>query len=137
MRIRRWALPACAAAAFLVFAAQAFAGTWYFTWDGWRGGTRDSRTWHSNNAGTHAWYKDRCRPTAAGLSGGTFTVELRRVRDWLPDISLGTRTFYCNNNPTGHGYASSAGGDHKFRFPYVSWGGQGGITGSGHVTYPL
>lgn len=126
---------ALALVAVLIFAAQAAAGTWQFSWNGWKGGSRDSRSWHARYTGTHQWVKETCR-AVNNVSGGTFTVEIRRVRSFRPDVSLGTRRFYCNNNDAAARYYSDGGGKHKFRFPYVGRGDLDGIRGTGHVNYP-
>jgi predicted secreted protein len=118
----------------LAFAAAAFASTWNFTWSGWRGGTRDSNTWSASKAGNHQWVKDACHADAA-VPGGSFTVEIRRVRSLQPDQSLGTKTYHCNNTVESKGYASPGSGPHKFRFPTVSQGAVG-ISGKGHVSFP-
>ncbi len=78
--------------------------------------------------------KRECRADAP-VSGGYFTVEIRRVRSFQPDVSLGTQTYYCNNNDGARQYYSSGGGPHKFRFPYVARGDIG-ISGKGYVNYP-
>lgn len=73
---------------------------------------------------------------AYGQSGGSFTVELRRVRTAMPDVSLGTKSFSCSNTDQTGNYSSGASGRHKFRFPYVAQGSNGGITGNGKVVFP-
>lgn len=136
MRKRSTVSLAVAIAAILVFASQAMASTWNFSWSGWVGGDRDSNTWSASGAGTHTWVKTSCSPHVGSLSGVTFTVELRRVRNLLPDVSLGTHGYACSNTDQSSGYSSASGGPHKFRFPYVSNGSMGGIDGIGYVNFP-
>jgi hypothetical protein len=125
-----------AVAVILVFASQAMASTWNFSWSGWVGGDHDSNTWSASGAGTHTWWKTSCAPHVGSLTGITFTVEVRRVRSFAPDVSLGTHGYNCNNTDGSTNYSSSAGGPHKFRFPNVSNGSMGGIDGTGHVNFP-
>lgn len=126
---------ALAAGAMLLFAGQAIASTWNFSWSGWIGGSHDSNTWSASRAGTHTWVKTSCHAVAP-IPGGSFDVEVRRVRSLLPDVSLGTKRYTCNNTDEAKGYASDGSGPHKFRFPYVSQGSNGGISGAGHVNFP-
>lgn len=119
----------------LIFAAQATAATWQFSWYGWKGGTRDSSTWGARYTGTHTWVKETCR-AVNNVSGRYFGVEIRRVRSFQPDVSLGTQRFACTNNDAAARYYSGGGGKHKFRFPYVDRGNLDGIRGTGHVNYP-
>jgi hypothetical protein len=55
----------------VVFAAQAVAATWNFTWSGWSGGDRDSRTWNATRTGGHSWWKTSCRADAGGYGGSS------------------------------------------------------------------
>lgn len=131
---RRGVVTSLAILIVLACAGQALASTWNFSWSGWRGGTKDSNTWSASRAGNHQWVKDSCHADAA-VSGGTFTVELRKVRSLQPDISLGTKTYSCSNAQESKGYSSPGSGSHKFRFPTVSRGDIG-ISGTGHVSFP-
>lgn len=123
------------AASMLILAATALANRWDFGWSGWHGGSKDSRTWVASRVGTHSWYKETCHSDGYQTPGGTFVVELRRVRSFAPDVSLGTHQFNCNNTNGYHTYSSDGSGEHKFRFPSVSQG-YIGISGTGHVNYP-
>jgi hypothetical protein len=123
-----------AIAGVLVLAGQALASTWDFSWSGWRGGTRDSNTWSAQKAGNHTWVKETCHADAP-LSGGTFKVEIRKVRSLQPDQSLGSKTYTCSNTDESKSYASPGSGPHKFRFPSVQRGDVG-ISGTGHVNFP-
>lgn len=135
-RKRRVLTIAAVIGAACIFASQASASVWNFWWEGWVGGSRDSNTWSAQSAGTHQWVKLTCKPHVGNLTGVTFTVEVRRVRSFLPDVSLGTHGYNCNNNQQSTNYSSSDGGPHKFRFPYVSNGSMGGIDGTGRVIFP-
>ena len=132
--LRSGSITALAVFVVLALAGQAIASTWNFSWAGWRGGDRDSRTWSASRSGNHQWVKRTCRADA-DLSGGVFDVEIRKVRSLRPDLSLGVKRYRCDDGDESKGFSSPGGGPRKFRFPFVSRGDVG-ISGSGHVSFP-
>lgn len=95
MRINQAGLVAAAtlAAAFTLAPSASAEGSWSSSLSDWRGGD-ESRIWtdrHQDSASTTVSFSG-CSfggPSSVGL-------ELDRVRDFLPDVSHGTRNNSCN-----------------------------------------
>lgn len=134
MKIKRSAATAAVAVFLVALVSQASASTWNFSWSGWHGGTHDSSTWSASKSGDHGWVNVSCHADAP-VSGGQYKVEIRRDRSFLPDVSLGIKTYGCNGNLQNKKFNSGGSGEHKFRFPWVEKGTIG-ISGKGRVNYP-
>ncbi|MEZ3181868.1 hypothetical protein KYY02_25310, partial [Streptomyces pimonensis] len=83
----------CLAAAFTLAPPAAAEGNWSSSISNWRGGD-ESRRWTDNHQDSASTTVSFSGCSFGGPSGAT--LELDRVRDFLPDTSHGTRRNTCN-----------------------------------------